>query len=173
MLQTLFLCIVFMFFALPFIAKPLDLGTLQIINSTRDFNHDPWFTSHRNTTDGVENFLGCFRPTEPSEPQLARTSFKDCFNAEQQLAAYAPYIPIHFHRNNDTFFEIPLKFTYRTCVITLDMVSADAEDVFYVAEIRNVAIEIARKCTARPEALGGAALVGPKKLMEVLVTGRV
>ena len=77
-----------------------------------------------------------------------------------------------FHRNNDTPFEIPVKFTYRTCVILLDMVSDDAQDVFYVAQIRNAAIDTARRCTAQRNALGGVALVGPRKLMEVWVIGR-
>ena len=172
MLQTLFLCIVFVFFALPSIAKPLDLGTPKIINSTRAFAHDLRFTSHRNTTDSVGTLLGCFQQALPPEPQLARTSFTDCFNAQQQLATHDPYIPIQFHRNDDTPFEIPMKLTYRTCVILLDMVSADAQDVFDVAQIRNAAIDVARRCTAQRKALGGVALVGPRKLMEVWVAGR-
>ncbi len=53
------------------------------------------------------------------------------------------------------------------------MVSANAEDTFYVGEIRSVAIDTARKCTAIPIALGGKGVVGPKRLMEVLVLGRV
>ena len=172
MLQILFLFIVFIFLALPSIAKPLDLTTPRIINSTRGFNHDFRFTSHRNTTDSVEDLLGCFQQALPPKPQLARTSFTDCFNAQQQLAVHNPYIPIQFYRNNDTPFEIPIKFTYRTCVIFLDMISDDAKDVFYVAQIRNAAIDTARRCTAHPKALGGMALVGPRKLMEVWVTGR-
>ena len=53
------------------------------------------------------------------------------------------------------------------------MISADAEDVFYVGQIRDVAIDTARRCTAIPAALGGRGVVGPRKLMEVLVLGRV
>lgn len=172
MLQPLFLCIVFIVFALPSTLKPLDLGSLRVINSTRDLNDDPRFMSHTNTTDSVEDLLGCFQQYRLPEPQLARTSFKDCYNAEQQLAAYDPHVPIHFHRNNDTSFEIPVRFTYRTCVIFLDMIYADAEDVFYVEMIRNAVIDTARRCTARPKALGGMALVGPRKLMGIWVTGR-
>ena len=172
MLQPLFLCIVFVFSALLSIAMPLDLGTPKSINSTRGFIHDFRLTSFRNATDGVEDHRGCFQQARPPEPQLARTSFTDCFNAEQQLAAYDPYVPIHFRRNDDTPFEIPVKFTYRTCVIFLDMVSYDAEDFFNVAQIRNAVIETARKCTAQRKALGGMALVGPKKLMEIWVIGR-
>lgn len=53
------------------------------------------------------------------------------------------------------------------------MVSVNAEDTFYVGEIRSVVIDTARKCTAIPIALGGKGVVGPKRLMEVLVLGRV
>ena len=171
MRQILFLCIVFIFFAPSSVAKPLDLITPNIVNSTRAFNHDFRFTSHSDTTDGVETIVGCFQQARPPEPQLVRTSFTDCFNAEQQLAVYDPYIPMRFRRNNNTIFEIPVKFTYRTCVILLDM-GADAEDVFYVAQIRNAVIDLARRCTAQRKALGGMALVGPRKLMEVWVSGR-
>ena len=171
MCQTLFLCILFIFFALPSVAKPLDIGTPNIINSTRIVKHDFRFTSHSNTTDGVEHLAGCFQQARPTEPQLFRTSFADCFNAEQQLAAHDPYIPVQFRRNIDTPFEIPVKFSYRTCVILLDM-AADAQDVFYVAQIRHAVIDTARRCTSQRKALGGMALVGPKKLMEVWVFGR-
>ena len=172
MCQTLFLCMFFIFFALSSVAKPLDPITPNITNSTRAFNHDFRLTSHSNTTDGVEDIIGCFQQARPPEPQLVRTSFTDCFNAEQQLAVYDPYIPVHFRRNNDTTFEIPVRFTYRTCVILLDMVSADAEDVFCVAQIRNAVIDLARRCTAQRKALGGVALVGPRKLREAWVVGR-
>ena len=171
MRQTLFLCIVFIFFVLPSVAKPLDLGTPNIINSTRAFNHGYRFTSYSNTSDGVEDLVGCFQQPRPTEPQLFRTSFADCFNAEQQLAAHDPYIPVQFRRNIDTPFEIPVKFSYRTCVILLDM-GADAQDVFYVAEIRHAVIDTAWRCTSQRKALGGMALVGPRKLMEVWVFGR-
>lgn len=53
------------------------------------------------------------------------------------------------------------------------MINADAEDLFYVGQIRDVAIDTARRCTAIPQALGGRGIVGPKRLMEVLVLGRL
>ena len=96
----------------------------------------------------------------------------DCFYAQQQIAAHDPRRPIEFRRNNDSTFVLPNIFTYRTCVILLDMVSDDAEDSFYVADIRAVAIDTARRCTSLKKSLGGRGLAGPKGLMEVEVFGR-
>ena len=53
------------------------------------------------------------------------------------------------------------------------MVSAEAEDVFYVGQIRDVAIAVARRCTALAKARGGIGFAGPRQLMEVFVLGRV
>ena len=53
------------------------------------------------------------------------------------------------------------------------MVSADAEDFFYVSQILNVAVEIARRCTALAKARGGMGFAGPRQLMEVVVLGRL
>ena len=172
MLAILFPYIVFTFFALPSIASPLDLATLQIINSTNDFDTGFPYTSAIHTMDNVESLVGCFQQSPPQDPQLFRTNFLDCFNVQEQLAAHDPHRPIHFHRNNDTEFELPNRFSYRTCTVLLDMVSADAEDTFNVADIRAVTIDTARKCTAGRKSLGGKAMVGPRQLMEVWITGR-
>ena len=78
-----------------------------------------------------------------------------------------------FRRDPDATFAVPNLFEYRTCLIRLDMVSAEAEDVFYVGQIRDVAIAIARRCTALAKARGGMGFAGPRQLMEVFVLGRV
>lgn len=166
-------CFVFTLFALPCIANPLHLGALQALNSTEDFNTTFPSTSIVNVTNALESIIGCFQQAPPSEPQLSRTNFIDCFNAEKKIAAHDTHRPIHFRRNHDSTFALPNTFTYKTCVIYLDMVTADAEDFLYVGQIGNVAIDTARRCTAFPLALGGQGVVGPKKLMEVLVLGRM
>lgn len=173
MLDILFSYIVFTSFALQSIASPFKLVTPNMINSTR--NYDPGFpyTSGNNLTDNVEGLVGCFQQSLPEDPQLVRTNFIDCYNAAEQLAALDPHGLVHFYRNNDTAFILPNRITYRTCVILLDMISAFAEDIFYVADIRAVAVDTARKCTTRRNAqLGGQGMVGPRQLMEIWVSGR-
>ena len=172
MLGILFPCILFTFFALPSIAKPFDLDTLKIINSTKDVDTVFPETPGINSTDALEYLVGCFRQTPPREPQLSRTKFTDCFYAQQQIAAHDPPRRIQFRRNNDSAFVLPDIFAYRTCVILIDMVSSDAEDSFYAAEIRAVAIDTARRCTSFKKSLGGRGLAGPRRLMEVEVFGR-
>ena len=80
---------------------------------------------------------------------------------------------MNFRQDLDATFALPHSFKYRTCVIHLDMVSAEAEDFFYVGQIRDVAIAIARRCSALAKARGGIGFAGPKQLMEVTVMGRV
>ncbi|CAF9915605.1 MAG: hypothetical protein ALECFALPRED_010256 [Alectoria fallacina] len=173
MLDIFLSCLAFAFFALPCIASPSDLRAPRVFNSTLDFKTTfPSGTSVVNITNILEDLVGCFHQAPPQEPQLSRTNFVDCFNAEKKIAARDTHKPIHFRRNIDSTFILPSSFTYRTCVIFLDMTSADAEDYFYVGQIRDVAIDTARRCTALPQALGGKGMVGPKRLMEVLVLGR-
>ena len=172
MLDINFSCIVFTFFALRSIANHFALGTPNLINTTKNFDITFPGTSSTNDSNDLEDLIGCFQQAPPHESQLSRTNFIDCFSAQEQIAAHDPRRPIIFRRNNDTAFILPNKFVYRTCTIFLDMVSADDEDFFYVAEIRDAAIDTARKCTSISRALGGKAIVGPRKSVEVFVFGR-
>ena len=164
--------LVFTFWVLQCVANPLDLGVLKGSNSTKDNNKIFPGTSIVNTTNSLDDLLGCFRQSPHQEPQFFRTNFKDCFHAEKMIVAHNPRRPIHFRRNNDSTFVLPNSFTYRTCLIYLDMVSANAEDFFYLSQVKDVVLDTARRCTSRPEALGGQSMVGPRKLMLVEVLGR-
>ena len=169
--NILFSCLII--FALGFTATSLVLSTLNILNSTEAFNNTFQGLSATNVTTALQDFVGCFPQSPLSEPQLSRTNFVDCFHAQEKMAALDPHIPLHFRRYTGSTFLLPNNFSYRTCLIFLDMVSADDEDFFYVSEITNVAIDTARKCTSVRKALGGVGMAGPKRLMEVYVTGRV
>lgn len=160
-------------FALRSIASPVNLISLHMVNSTKTYDPGFPYTSAITLTDNVESLVGCFQQNLPQDPQLVRTNFIDCYNAAEQLAALDPHRLVHFYRNNDTAFELPNRITYRTCVILLDMVDSVAEDIFYVADIRAVAVDTARKCTTgRKAKLGGKGMAGPKQLVEVWVSGR-
>ena len=175
MLLTLYLCSVSTLFTLPCIANTLYLGTGTPIalNSTNKPNTTFHFANLVNITNTLETIKGCFHQAPPTEPQLLPTNFVDCFNAANQIAADDTYEPMTFRRDPDATFALPNSFEYRTCRIHLDMVSAEAEDFFYVGQIRDVAIAIARRCTALAKARGGVGFAGPRQLMEVLVLGRV
>ena len=151
----------------------VDLDALELFNSTKDFNTNNPGPSIVNITHALGGLVGCFRQAPPDEPQLCRTSFTDCFHAAAKISAHDTRNLVHFHRNSDTTFRLPNSFTYNTCVIFLDMVTADAEDFFYIGQVQDVAIDTARRCTAFPMALGGKGLAGPRMLMEVEVWGRL
>ena len=164
-------CLVFTLFAL--MANSLDLLTPQTLNSTEEIDQNlPDTSIIKNATNARFEKVGCFKQEYHQEPQLSRTNFIDCSNAEKKIAALESQGPIEFFRNNDSTFILPNTFTYRTCVINLDMIDADAEDFFYVRQIREVVIDTARRCTSLRRPLGGKALAGPKKLMAVYIVGR-
>ena len=167
-----FWCLVFTGF-FPLIANALNLVTPTTVNSPTDLGHHlPEPSIIKNATNALNDLVGCFMQEPIHQPQLSRTNFIDCYNAEEKIAALQLHGPIHFIRNNDSEFVLPNAFTYRTCVILLDMVSATAEDVFYVAQIRAVVIDTARRCTSLRRSLGGKSLAGPKQLLEVCIYGR-
>ncbi len=174
MFNTLLSCLVLTLFDLRCTASLLDRLTPPPtrINSTKNFDNALPGTSIINVTNAFDDLVGCFRQTSPGQPQLYRTNFIDCFHAEEKIIAQDPRNPVHFRRDSGSIFLLPNSFTYRTCVIFLDMVDANDEDSFYIAEVRDVAIDTARKCTANPKALGGKGLAGPKKLVELYVMGR-
>lgn len=155
-------------------ANPVvDLDALESFNSTKNSNTNNPGTSIVNITYALERLVGCYRQAPPNEPQLCRTTFTDCFNAVAKISAHDTRSLVHFRRNHDSTFILPNSFTYNTCVIFLDMVTADAEDYFYIGQVRDVAIDTARRCTALPLALGGKGMAGPRMLMEVVVLGRL
>lgn len=175
MLFILYSCFVLTLFTLPCVANTLDLGTRTpiLLNSTNKPNDTFPFAKLVDITNTLEKSRGCFHQAPPTEPQLFRTNFIDCFSAAKKIAAYETYRPMNFVRDPNATFALPNSFTYRTCLIHLDMVSADAEDFFYVGQISNVAVEIARRCTALAKARGGMGFAGPRQLMEVVVLGRM
>lgn len=151
MLDTFVLCcIVFASLAFPCRAYPFDLAALKTFNSTTQLDATLPTTSLVNITNALEGIIGCYGQAPPHQSQMSRTNFKDCFNAEQKLAAHDTHKPMHFRRNSDSAFMLPNSFVYRTCIIYLDMLSAYDEDYFYVGQITEVAIDIARRCTAIP-----------------------
>lgn len=172
MLDIFYACFVFPVLGLSWIANSLDLAAPGSFNATKDFNPNSYGTSIINITNALEDIVGCFRQAPPYESQLSRTNFIDCYNAVEKMSAHDTRSLVHFRRNNHSTFILPNTFTYRTCVVFLDMVSADAQEFFYIRQIKDVAIDTARRCTALPMALGGKGLAGPRKLMEVLVLGR-
>ena len=172
MLDIFLSCFLFAFFPSPCIANSSDIGAVKALNLTKDLSIISPGIIIVNTTN-VLGRTGCFRQAPPEEPQLSRTNYVDCCYAVQKIAVYDTHRPMHFRRNHDTDFILPHSFTYRTCVISLDMVNASAEDFFYLEQILYVATDTARRCTALYQALGGMATVGPKQLMEVYVLGKI
>ena len=128
-------------------------------------------TSVNNITKALDDAEGCYRQAPLHKPQLFRTNLRDCLGAINMIAAHDRPNPTLFRRYDNSTFILPITFTFRTCLIYLDMISADAQDVFYVAQIMAVAINTARRCTALRTTFGGRALAGPRRLMEVLVIG--
>lgn len=171
MLDIFYVCFVFPMFALLCIAIPVDLDALQFLNSTKVFTTNNPEISIVNMTNTLEFPIGCFRQAPPDEPQLCRTNFIDCAHAVEKMSAHNTQRLVIFRRNNDSKFILPSTFKYRTCVLYLDMVSDDAVDYFSIQQVRDVAIDTARRCTAIRMALGGKGLAGPKNLMEVEVFG--
>ena len=166
MLNISLLCFIFTLLELSCKASAFDLGTLKVFNSTKDLNSTFPGTLIVDTFNALEGFIGCFHQAPPHEPQLSRTNYKDCFNAERKIAAQDTRNPILFRRNDTSGFPLPNSFTYRTCVIFLDMISADAEDFFYIREIRDVVIDTARKCTSLVRLFSGVITSCSRPLFE-------
>ncbi|CAD6585866.1 MAG: hypothetical protein ASARMPREDX12_002145 [Alectoria sarmentosa] len=104
---------------------------------------------------------------------MAQTS--DCLYAAQQiLPKGSPRRAINFtRRRTKGFFQLPKVFRYGTCVISVDVVQDSDEDKFQLLIVYEATLDLIRTCVAGFYHAGGTIFVGPKKLVYVLVFGRI
>ena len=121
-----------------------------------------------------ENEYGdCFNPTPPRRG-LYPAIEQDCLNAAQKLLAIRnPYRPTTFARRGNVGFRLPIVVRNATCVISIDVMNDSDKDFFQPWLVYTTAVDIAHRCTQGAYRFGGRTTMGPKKVVDVLVFGRV
>ncbi|KAL8909362.1 MAG: hypothetical protein Q9171_005082, partial [Xanthocarpia ochracea] len=118
----------------------------------------------------------CFQQRQPKDVQLKPIRYSDCVKAaEKATIGGKAGAPMHFSRDAHSGMQLPERWAHGSCVIRIDMKQQEDHDTFTLFVVANAASLIAQKCSdATPSSpgLGGLALIGPRKLVVMMVFGR-
>lgn len=163
-------CILFLAFAIGICASPLSvpIGT------------HPWLGSNA-LTQNLRNLTAlsaqqCFDQRQPHDIQLKPIHYPDCIKAaEKATFGGKAGAPMHFSRDPHSGMELPEWWAHGTCVVRIDMKQQEDQDTFPLFAVANAGSLIAQKCsdfTPSSPGLGGLGIVGPKKVVVIIVYGR-
>lgn len=115
----------------------------------------------------------CFNPPTPRRG-LYPAREQDCLDAAKEIFNLRdPFKPTTFARKYNVGFKLPKVFRNGTCIISIDLVNENDRDHFKPWLVYTTAMDIAHRCTQGAFRLGGRTTTGPKKVVDVLVFGRV
>ena len=116
----------------------------------------------------VEN--GCF-DIHPQSSSLNSTMVEDCSKAADALVyGREPYRAITFARGRQFGFHLPQTFQEGSCTISLDVSNEKEHDSFMPIIIYLAAVDLAWKCRQGPTSVGGMTRVGPKHVVNLVVS---
>ncbi|KAL8657999.1 MAG: hypothetical protein Q9202_007639 [Teloschistes flavicans] len=120
------------------------------------------------------NAQQCFNQRKPHEVQLKPISYADCVGAARKIAdGDKAGAPMHFSRDPSAGMGVPEWWAYGNCVVRIDVLKEGDEDTFNLFVVANAASLIAQKCSVRgTPGLGGLAVIGPKKVVMIVIYGR-
>lgn len=125
-----------------------------------------------NTTN-VSDPYECFS-LPPHGQELYPTNLRDCVNAAQDLIQNRePYRLVAFARNARAGYRLPKVVRDGTCVISVDVLDDDDTDILTPWHVYTTAVNFAQRCTQRPYILGGRMTVAPKRVVNIVMFGRL
>ena len=114
--------------------------------------------------------LECWAATPRTH--LVPTTFKDCRRLIRWMNSFdKDKNPMTFTRKPGVGYQVPRQWILGTCVLGIDMISDEAEDMLTFHEIGVEAYILALGCVIHPPHLGGERSVGPRKLLNVTIWG--
>ena len=126
-----------------------------------------------NNLSNDDGYGDCFNPATPRRG-LHPAKQEDCINAAKELSYMKePFHPITFARSSKVGFKLPQVVRNATCVISIDVKNDTDMDKFKPVLLYLAAWELALRCTQGTSRFGGRTMTGPKKVVDVLVFGRV
>ena len=163
------------FLLLYFYGSSIFAATLHLStpNSPRTTFFNAASLLDRQILSNGDGFNGCFNPATPYG-RLYHPIEQDCLNAAKELFdATDPFKPTTFARRTYAGFSLPKVFQNGTCVISIDVKNDDVEDQFKPWLVYSTALDLSRRCTQGELRFGGRLASGKRKVVDVLVFGRV
>lgn len=137
------------------------------------FSSDAVSLSIVNNSSKDNEYGDCFNPTTPRRG-LYPAKEQDCLNAAKDLVDIRDaFRPTTFARKGRVDFRLPRVVRNATCVISIDVMNDMDRDYFAPWLVYNTAVDLTHRCTQGAFRFGGRTTTGPKKVVDVLVFGRV
>ncbi len=150
-------------------AEPIEqtVGRLSTFPQVLDLEHA---LSKRTATNATKD--ECFNP-RTSVPTLSPTTIEDCSEAANALVhGTKPYKALIFARKSNAGFHLPQTVQQGSCVVSIDVASEDESDFFMPMVVYLAAMDLARRCIRGTSYIGGRASVGPKRVVNIVVSFR-
>lgn len=120
-----------------------------------------------------DEYADCFNPATPRRG-LYPAKLEDCLNAAEELISIRnPFRSVTFARRKIVGFPLPKVVRNGTCVISIDVINDADQDIFRPWQVYITARELALRCVQGAFDLGGRTMTGPRKVVDVLVFGRI
>lgn len=145
------------------IATDLQLATPSLFNS-----------SSLNYTDAsslnASNVFQCFAPSFPPPGPLHPIIYSGCTDAaDKMMANIRADLPAIFGRCENADVHLPWRAYGGNCVMTLDVLTANDEDIMCFREVHDIALLLCRMCVSGYYRYGGRKAVGPRGVVYISV----
>ena len=126
----------------------------------------------RNLSPSTSETVDCFDPDHSGKTQLSPVIYKDCREAIASIPVGEKGLaPITWARDPDAGFEVPAYWQHGNCVVGVDVTGEDVRETEVFARVLRAAFGLAVTCVIQPPHLGGKALLGQNKELEVYLYG--
>ena len=117
------------------------------------------------TSSGI---LSCFAQNLPNETQIAPLIYKECREAVASIPMGGKSLaPVTFSRTSEAGFQVPDSWTFGTCTVAIDVVTASTQETATFAAILKRAFDLTVECVIHPPHLGGKSALGKRGGLEV------
>lgn len=155
----------FLLLVLSAVAKPLRPALPSLLNAS----------SHISTgasTWPVPNAFQCFNASFPPPGPFYPIKYSGCIDtANKMLANLRRDVPLIFSRSENADIHLPWRTRTANCMIDLDVLDEDEEDIMSIREAHEIASALCRVCVSGFYRYGGRTPVGPRGVVYVSVYG--
>ena len=144
-------------------ASRLQLATPSLLNaSSLDCTRAP----HLNPS----NIFECFAPSFPPPGPLHPITYSECTDAaDKMMANVRADLPAIFNRSEKADIQLPWRVRSGNCMMALDVLDKNDEDIMCIRETHDVALALCRICVSGYYRYGGRTPVGPRQVVYISV----
>ena len=118
------------------------------------------------------NAFQCFHPTLPSPVPFFPIQYSECIDAADKiLVNVRREIPSIFSRSGGADIQLPWRLRSGNCMMTLDVLEVDDEDIMCIQAVHEIALVLCRMCVGGYYRYGGRTPVGPRGVVYISVYG--